>query len=247
LKIVTGFRKMAIKNIFIYETHEICMNNFCKCFKKNSFFLCEIPITSPTSKVRVKRITINQGKEEIQPIAVRKEKISTNDYIEWQISYLNDGSLIEFGYLLKNLYENNIITNTEICDIIKKFKGSKTFEEEYSIGRELNKKYLDFEVLYEKTPIFRLKSKNEIFMDIILRHKQRAVGYQPMIYIYIPVNKVNSSSPLIDRVAYSKETIYWKPEKEHILDLLKAFFMASQKHRSDILNIIKDKLKISCD
>lgn len=41
---------------------------------------CELPITLPTSKVRVKR-------KGLEPIATRQVKLCKDDYIEWQISY----------------------------------------------------------------------------------------------------------------------------------------------------------------
>lgn len=84
--------------------------------------------------MRVKRVIKKGEKEEIVPIAVKQAEITSEDYIEWQISYLDQDDLVEFGHLLKAFYES----------------GDRTF------------------------------------IDIVLRHKQRAVGYQAMVFIYIP-------------------------------------------------------------
>ena len=48
--------------------------------------ICLLPITKPTSKVRVKR----KGRE---PIATRRMILKGEDYIEWQVSYKEDTEL----------------------------------------------------------------------------------------------------------------------------------------------------------
>mgnify|MGYP001626412989 CR=1 FL=1 len=223
----------------------------CRCFTKNNQIMCEIPITLPTSKVRIKRIKRSEGKEEIEPVAPRKQPLNPNDYIEWQISYFDSEdkkNLIEFGYLLEAFYKSGEIRSNEICDIVEKLKAIKTFEESFVIRRQVEEISLisDFKLLYEKTPILRLDFNDKTFIDIVLRHKQRAVGYQAMVYIYIPINSPNiiASRRLINRVAEPKETVTWIPRREHILGLLKAFLIASQKHRNDIIEIITKKMEI---
>ena len=52
-------------------------------FIKNNKIVCSIPITGATSKIRVKRRKDNFG----EPVSVKENSFSENDYAEWQISY----------------------------------------------------------------------------------------------------------------------------------------------------------------
>jgi len=195
---------------------------------------CELPITLPTSKVRVKR-------KGLEPVATRQVKLCKEDYIEWQISYGEAERLSEFGEILALAYRKGIIKKDDIDKVKEEFKNIKTFEELYKISREEGKEeYHKFKILYEKTPILRYEFDDGHYIDIVLRHKQRAVGYQAMVFMYIPIDKVEPKN-LIGRRAYPKERIIWTPKREHILGLLKAFLIASRDHREDMLKII-DKI-----
>ncbi|MEM4718173.1 MAG: hypothetical protein QXE81_05385, partial [Desulfurococcaceae archaeon] len=74
---------------------------YCECVLVDSEVVCKLPFTLPTSKVRVKRITRENNIEEIEPVPSRSEVLTVNDYIEWQISYVFNNNLIEFGLILK--------------------------------------------------------------------------------------------------------------------------------------------------
>jgi len=193
---------------------------------------CKLPITSPTSKVRVKR-------KGLEPVATRQVKLCEDDYIEWQISYGEVKKLSEFGEILALAYKNGIVKKDDINEVKKEFENTKTFEELYKISREeTGKDYHKFKVLYEKTPILRYEFDDGHYIDIVLRHKQRAVGYQAMVYIYIPIDKVEPKN-LVGRRANPRERVVWTPKKEHILGLLKAFLIASKDHRNDMIKIIE--------
>lgn len=220
---------------------------FCDCLNKGSSIVCKLPITLPTSKVRVKRVFKTEEKEEISPIAAKQTKIEQNDYIEWQISYLDGENLVEFGYLLKAFLDSGKISEKEICTILEQTIEIPTFEDSFRIERVKADSFPgDFKILYEKTPILRLELEDKTFIDIALKHKQRAVGYQAMVYIYIPVDSecIHAEEPLLGRIAKTKEIVEWEPKKEHVLALLKAFLIASETHRQDLKRIISDKLGI---
>jgi hypothetical protein len=69
--------------------------------------VCLLPITLPTSKVRVKR--------DDEPIAVRQNNLKEDDLLEWQISYYKEGKiLIEVGKILELAYQYNIFTEEEL-------------------------------------------------------------------------------------------------------------------------------------
>jgi len=223
---------------------------YCECVLADSEVLCKLPITLPTSKVRVKRITRKNNIEEIEPVPPRSEILTVNDYIEWQISYAFDNNLIEFGLILKEFYTNGYLKEDEICNIFRKIGNMPTFEENYRIQRNMKdfSQLDEFVLIYEKTPILRLPMHDGSFIDIVLRHKQRAVGYQAMVYIYIPINSesLKPVKPLLGRKAFRGETVLWYPRKEHVSGLLKAFLIASLKHRMDIENILMNNLSIKC-
>lgn len=200
--------------------------------------------------MRVKRVIKKGEKEEIVPIAVKQTEITPEDYIEWQISYLDQDDLVEFGYLLKVFYESGKILKEEICAIVNQLCKITTFEETFRIEKMKTELFLsDFRVIYEKTPLLRLEFKDRTFIDVVLRHKQRAVGYQAMVFIYIPAdsNDLQVSEPLVGRSAKKNEIVSWKPKKEHILGLLKAFLIASRTHREDMRKIIENKIGICRD
>jgi len=201
--------------------------------------ICFIPITSPTSKARVKR---RLGKT-YEPIAVRQKILKEDDLIEWQISYFDkEKRLIEVGKMLELAYKYKIFTQNELKEL-KKYvdKIEKIFDESFNIEEvSMNDKFLDeFEIIYEKTPIIQRILSNNCFVRVILRHKQRAVGYQSMLYIYIPLtNVISKDKSIIGRSAEANEEIKWSPSKIDIEGVIKSFAIASQKHRNDIKEII---------
>ena len=201
---------------------------------------CLLPITKTTSKARIKR----RG---IEPIAPRKTAITTEDFIEWQISYKDkEGKLIELGRILLLAYSKGIISRNEICSAIEEFKDAPTFSETFHISRESflqDSHFYGFKIFYEKTPILHLDLQDGCYIEIALKHKQKAVGYQPMIYIYIPAKNVTPN--IVGRFAKEGEIVSWFPDKEHILGLLRAFLIASKDHREDIGGICLEIIK-SC-
>jgi len=112
------------------------------------------------------------------------------------------------------------------------------------------------ETLEENENIFRENIKkngeNGYFIEIILRHKQRAVGLQAMVYlcIYVEILKDRNGNSLIGRTAEVREFGRFEitsRNKELITDVVKAFAIASQQHKNDISNIleqIKEKCKL---
>jgi hypothetical protein len=206
------------------------------CKLKQQWIECELPITKPTSKARVKR----RG---IDPIATRKTEITSEDYVEWQISYQSkDKSPIELGIMVRLAYDNGMISKEELCRVVKNYGDPKIrpFDEENRITREIQQQtYMDFQVMFEKTPILRYNLGDGCYIEVALRHKQKAVGYQSMVFIYIPVKNLHADRPLIGRRAYTNEAVLWRPSKDHIFGLLKAFLIASNSHRNDVKRLIQ--------
>lgn len=238
------------------------MNVPAKICVENTKLIVKLPLTNPTGKIRVKRRgeSSNYG----LPIATRKEPFRENDYVEWQISYATDNPPIEsrvedirlngqIGFeLTKLLCEGikcGILLNNDIQEMkffINEIKQDDTLEENEKILREDSKYEVKggFKKFVEKTPLFiKNNRKKGYFVEIILKHKQRAVGLQAMVYlcIYIEKLKDENGESLIGRTARPKEfgiLEITSENKEIIVDVVKAFAIASWQHRNDIESIL---------
>ncbi len=212
-------------------------NNQCEvCFDKDKI-ACLLPITLPTSKIRVKR---NDNS-----LAVRQIALKSDDLIEWQISYYNqDRELIEIGKMLEIGYKNGLLTKYDLEGLKEYAENIKSFfAGSYDIKKlTTDDKFLnEFEVLFRKVPIIHKTLANSCFVEGELKHKQRAVGYQPMLYIFIHIENVLSSidgEPIVGRVANSKEIALWYPTLEDIKGTIKTFSVLSKIHNRDIKEIL---------
>jgi len=246
------------------------MNIPAKIFVRKRKLIIELPLTNPTGKIRVKRRSkiSNYG----LPIATRTENFTKDDYVEWQISYATqnppDESKVEdivinvnqIGFeLTKLLCEGvklEIFSNDDVRELeefINNVQSTETLEENEKIFRENNLQEIKggFKKFVEKTPIFIKKNEEKgYFIEIILRHKQRAVGLQAMVYlcIYIGILKDKNGNSLIGRVAETKEFGQLEITSENkavVTDVVKAFAIASWQHKKDILNIL-EQIKRKC-
>lgn len=246
------------------------MNIPAKISVRNGKLIIELPLTNPTGKIRVKRRI--RGSNYGLPIATRTESFTRNDYVEWQISYATqnppeeskvDNIVInnnQIGFeLTKLLCEGTklgIFSNDDICELeefINNVQSTETLEENEKIYRESNLQEIKggFKKFIEKVPIFIKKNReDDYFIEIILRHKQRAVGLQAMVYlcIYVETLKDKDGNSLIGRVAESKEFgrfVITQENKSMVTDVVKAFAVASQQHKIDISNIL-ERIKRKC-
>jgi len=147
--------------------------------------------------------------------------------------------------MFKVLYNKNIITKEEIENLINFNKDEKLdIERDYKIKRESTGKIIKekFEFFEEKAPLFIYKIDNSSFVEIILQHKQRAVGYQCMIYfcVYLSAAKDENGNPIIGRTANSKEEVVLELSKEHLFAIAKSFIVASEDHSWDMKKILKE-------
>ncbi|MCW7078574.1 MAG: R.Pab1 family restriction endonuclease [Canidatus Methanoxibalbensis ujae] len=225
--------------------------------------IVKLPLTNPTGKIRVKRRgkTSNYG----IPIATRKEVFKEIDYVEWQISYATDNPPVEskvediklngqVGFeLTKLLCEGikiGILSNNDIREMetfIKDIKKEDTLEENEEILREGTKYEVKggFQKFIEKSPLFiKNNAEKGYFVEIILKHKQRAVGLQAMVYLCIYINQLKDGGGklLMGRTARPREfgiLEITSENKEIIIDIVKAFAIASCQHRNDIQSILQ--------
>jgi len=225
--------------------------------------IVKLPLTNPTGKIRVKRRgrTSNYG----IPIATRKESFKENDYVEWRISYATDNPPINskvedvrlngrIGFELTKLLCKGIklrlLLNSDIQEIksfVDNVQCSDTLEENERILREDSKLEVKggFKKFIEKSPLFiKINEEKGYFVEIILEHKQKAVGLQAMVHlcIYITQLKDGDGKLLIGRTARPREfgiLEITSENKEIIIDVVKAFAIASWQHRNDIQSILQ--------
>jgi len=245
------------------------MNISAKIYIENKKLIVQLPLTNPTGKIRVKRRdkNLNYG----IPIATKKESFTTDDYVEWQISYATQNPPREtkvkdivinnnqIGFELTKLLVEGInlkIFSKDDVEELEKFindvQPTETLEENEKIFRENNLQEIKggFKKLVEKVPIFiKNNEKMGYFVEIILQHKQRAVGLQAMVYLCIYITTLKDGNSLIGKVAKAKEfgqlEITLK-NKVIVTDVVKAFAIASWQHKNDILNILK-QIKRKCN
>ena len=123
------------------------------------------------------------------------------------------------------------------------FEESQPVQVEVSTNTEAN----GFQSAIQRLPQFT-KTTPHGWVQIQLKQKQRAVGYQAMVYVCIPMNDVLAmdGSPRKAGPAKSKETVSYDFTRENaafLLDIIHAFGIASQQHNEDIQKILRKILE----
>jgi len=225
-----------------------------------------LPLTDVTGKVRVKQISPDGFGI---PVAPSKVSLGEKHYIEWQIGYdipnTNSPSVVpeikfvrnsetKYGHeLAKIIYEavrpGLLSTNDLIREVeaLKKIQPAE-FEENQTVQIETSTNLANgFQSAIERLPQFT-KTTPHGSVQIQLKQKQRAVGYQAMVYVCLPMNQVldMSGNPRKSGPAKSKETVYYDFNASNaafILDIIHAFGIASQQHNEDIRQILETILR----
>ena len=221
-----------------------------------------LPLTDVTGKVRVKEM--NPGGFGI-PVAPSRTRLGEKHYLEWQIGYdisnTNSPSAVpqikfqrnggtKFGYeLAKIIFEAVRLGSLSTNDLVREIEALKKippteFEESRAVQVEVttNATSDGFQSVVQRLPQFT-KTTAHGSVQIQLKQKQRAVGYQAMVYVCLPMNQILDMTGNLRKPvpAKSKETVYYDFRRENaafILDIIHAFGMASQQHNEDIRQII---------
>jgi hypothetical protein len=222
-----------------------------------------LPLTDVTGKVRVKEQTPDGFG---LPVAPSKVALGEKHYIEWQIGYdspnTNSPSLVreirfirdgetKYGHeLSKIIFESVRLRILSTNDLIREVEALKKiqpseFEESQPVQVEVstNAAANGFQSAVERLPQFT-KTTPHGSVQIQLKQKQRAVGYQAMVYVCLPINRVLDMSGNLRKPgpAKSKETVYYDFNASNaafILDIIHAFGIASQQHNQDIREIVE--------
>jgi hypothetical protein len=220
-----------------------------------------LPLTDVTGKVRVKEQTRDGFGI---PAAPSKTVLGEKHYLEWQIGYdipnTNSPSVVpeikftrngetKYGHeLSKIIFESvrlGILSTNDLIrevEALKKIQPSE-FEESQPVQVETSTNLANgFQSAVERLPQFT-KTTPHGSVQIQLKQKQRAVGYQAMVYVCLPMNQVLDMSGNLRKPgpAKSKETVYYDFDRQNaafILDIIHAFGIASQQHNEDICEIL---------
>jgi hypothetical protein len=220
-----------------------------------------LPLTDVTGKVRMKEKSPDGFGI---PVSPSKTVLGAQHYLEWQIGYdipsTNSPSVVpqikftrnggtKYGHeLAKIIFESVrlglLSTNELIREIesLQKFPANE-FEESRPVQIETSTNSANgFQSAVERLPQFT-KTTPHGAVQIQLKQKQRAVGYQAMVYVCLPMIEVLAmdGSQRKPGGAKSKETVYYDFNHENaafILDIVRAFGIASQRHNEDIRTIL---------
>lgn len=164
----------------------------------------------------------------------------------------------ELSEVLFYSYKRGLITNEEIRAVyekIHKIPDASTFErmEEMCICRtnpiQTTVNEMEFFKMTVKYPMLVHKfGKYDIYAEVVIKEKQRAVGTQAMLYVCLPISTLRLAKNALGRILDAKETGDWvigKEEADLALELFRIFGMLSPKHRYDVLAIFSTIFKES--
>lgn len=143
----------------------------------------------------------------------------------------------------------NVEQIKDTYDLIKNVSGADTLEkrEDMAICRTnpqpTNVNGVDFFRMTVKYPMLVHKfGQYDIYAEVIIKEKQRAVGAQAMLYVCLPITSLRFKKNIIGRTLDAKETADWvvgADEAALALELFRVFGMLSPKHRFDVLAILR--------
>ena len=155
--------------------------------------------------------------------------------------------MYELADLFEMAMKNNVISKEEIKELLDFNKEKIDIEAQYSVKRKpLNKTLSEnFEYFEENAPLFIKRMNDKFFTEIQIKHKQRAVGYQGMVYfcIWIKSLKDKEGKSLMGRKANPNEKVIAELSKEDLFDIAKTFMITSQDHDWDMKTILKGIIK----
>ena len=101
----------------------------------------------------------------------------------------------------------------------------------------------------QKTPQF-LRETDHGWIQIQLKPRQRGVGNQAMVYVCLPLTAVRGpdGKPRPPGPAHTKETVFYHFDQSNrgfLLDIVRAFAIASKQHNEDMGNILGKILEVA--
>lgn len=161
--------------------------------------VCQLPLTKPTGSVQVKR----NG----QPVATIRTILQARDIVEWQIAYRDEqGNSVELGRLLQLAWQHGLLTQNDLAQLRSFVSEQDAFcDEAFAVVTEqIPQEFAGFRVWWRKHPVLRQDINDEATIEIEVRHRQRAVGFQAMVFLLVPLHRCKPND-LVERTAKPKE------------------------------------------
>lgn len=229
-----------------------------------------LPLTNVSGPARVKR-RADDGFG--LPLAPTKADLDERCYLEWQIGYdttdPNDVSVApgivfqrdgrtkygsEFTKILAGLLAAGIVTRERLETEFKEL--AKLKEVDLEAAEKVNLRPVPktdrplpdgFERFVQTVPHL-VKTTPFAAIEIQFKPKHRAVGYQPMVYVCLPLAqwRDESGAPRGTGKARSKETVIYRIDARNAglaSDIIRAFGMASREHNEDLTKILEALLR----
>lgn len=228
-----------------------------------------LPLTDVTGKVRVKERTPDGFGV---PVAPARTVLGETHYLEWQIGYdlsnTNSPSAapeiyfrrngeIKYGHelakILREAVRLGLLSTNDLAGELEKLKqiSGSEFEESRAVRVDVstNADAAGFQSAVQRLPQFT-KTTPYGWVQVQLKQKQRAVGFQAMVYVCLPMSEVRTmdGAPRRPGRAKIKETVYYdfnRANAAFLLDIVHAFGLASQSHNEDVRRILEKILATS--
>ena len=222
-----------------------------------------LPLTDVTGKVRVKEKTPSGFG---LPVAPARTVLGEAHYLEWQIGYdlsnTNSPSAvpeiyfrrngeIKYGHELAKIIlaavRLGLLSTNELAGELEKLKQVPGSEFEASravqVDVSTNADADGFHSAVQRLPQLT-KTTPHGWVQVQLKQKQRAVGFQAMVYVCLPMSEVRTmdGAPRQPGRAKIKETVYYDFNRDNaafLLDIVHAFGLASQSHNADVRQILE--------
>jgi hypothetical protein len=226
-----------------------------------------LPLTDVSGAARVKqRADDGFG----VPIAPTRTNLDGSCYLEWQISYdtmaADHPSIVpevtfqrgnrtkhgcELTKILVGALEQGVVTRDELKSLRGELDQLKPIDLESAEKVALQPEPqvardavlpAGFERFVQRVPQF-VRSTPQGSVEIQFKPKQRAVGYQPMVYVCLPsvLWRQENGELRGPGHAKSKETVIYRfgaAERDFLLSIVRAFGAASHEHNEDLSKIL---------
>lgn len=230
-----------------------------------------LPLTKPTGKIRIKQrsffaeygapvaprqVPLSQSSYvewqigyDLLASSENQKKTSLTDS-----TFKNYKGETKYAYELSEIvlyaWQHGQVKDADIVKCISDIRSvsdTNTFEETASISRTNPKGViingLPFYEMNVSYPLFVHRfGKYEIFAEIMIREKQKAVGTQAMLYVCLPITALTFLKQPIGRTLEPKECAEWcigREEAALSLELFRVFGMLSPKHKHDVISILE--------
>lgn len=145
-----------------------------------------------------------------------------------------------------------LIAKEQVEDLLKKIDNYKDFIDEKAITVEYHSQITINGINFEETSIklptlFMIETQDETQIEVSIEKQQYASGVQPMVYFCIPLKAFKNSSDLQGKSSVSGDKLEYvinKTNVSNLIDMIKVFGMASERHNHDIVEILKILLEI---